>query len=67
MPVGNSDSEQHDYHKSKSPGLEAYWRFNEGKGNVFEDATGKGHTITTTVTPVWIDKILSTDEATPWK
>ena len=51
----------------KSPGLEAYWRFNEGKGNVFEDATGKGHTITTTVTPVWIDKILSTDEATPWK
>ena len=45
----------------------AYWRFNEGKGNVFEDATGKGHTITTTVTPVWIDKILSTDEATPWK
>ena len=62
MPVGNSDSEQHDYHKSKSPGLEAYWRFNEGKGNVFEDTTGKGHTITTTVTPVWIDKILS-----PWK
>ena len=48
-------------------GLVAYWRFNEGKGNVFEDTTGKGHTITTTVTPVWIDKILSTDEATPWK
>ena len=26
----------------KSVGLEAYWRFNEGQGNVFEDATGKG-------------------------
>lgn len=51
----------------KTPGLEAYWKFNEGKGNVFEDCTGKGHTITTTVDPVWIDKILSTDEATPWK
>lgn len=51
----------------KSPGLEAYWKFNEGKGNVFEDATGKGHTITTDSNPVWIDHILSTDEATPWK
>lgn len=51
----------------KSPGLEAYWKFNEGKGNVFEDCTGKGHTITTSSTPVWIDNILSTDEATPWK
>ncbi len=25
----------------KSVGLEAYWRFNEGQGNVFEDATGQ--------------------------
>lgn len=51
----------------KSPGLEAYWKFNEGKGNVFEDYTGKGHTVTTPNTPVWIDNILSTDESTPWK
>lgn len=51
----------------KSPGLEAYWKFNEGSGNVFEDLTGKGHTLTTDATPVWIDGILSTDTATPWK
>lgn len=51
----------------KSTGLEAYWRFNEGEGNVFEDATGKGHTLTTTATPTWIDGILSTDKATEWK
>lgn len=51
----------------KSVGLEAYWRFNEGQGNVFEDATGKGHTLTTSATPTWIDGILSTDKATEWK
>lgn len=51
----------------KSVGLEAYWRFNEGEGNVFEDATGKGHTLTTSITPTWIDGILSTDKATEWK
>ena len=51
----------------KSAGLEAYWRFNEGSGNTFEDATGKGHTLTTDKTPVWIDGILSTDDATNWK
>ena len=51
----------------KTPGLEAYWKFNEGTGNTFEDCTGNGHTITTTNTPVWVDNILSTDEATPWK
>lgn len=51
----------------KSVGLEAYWRFNEGEGNVFEDATGKGHTLTTSATPTWIDGILSTDKATEWK
>ena len=27
-------------------GLVAYWRFNEGKGNVFEDATGNGYNAT---------------------
>ena len=51
----------------KSVGLEAYWRFNEGQGNVFEDATGKGHTLTTSATPTWIDGILSTDKSTEWK
>lgn len=51
----------------RTTGLEAYWRFNEGKGNVFEDATGKGHTVTTSITPIWIDGILSTDKATEWK
>ena len=50
----------------KSVGLEAYWRFNEGQGNVFEDATGKGHTLTTSATPTWIDGILSTDKYTEW-
>jgi len=50
----------------KSAGLEAYWRFNEGSGNVFEDATGKGHTLVTSATPTWIDGILSTDKSTAW-
>lgn len=51
----------------KAKGLEAYWRFNEGTGNVFHDATGKGHTITTTQTPTWVEGIKSTDEHTDWK
>ena len=51
----------------KAKGLEAYWRFNEGTGNVFQDATGKGHTLTTTETPVWVQGIKSTDEHTDWK
>lgn len=51
----------------KSKGLEAYWKFNEGQGNVFEDITGHGHTLTTEVMPQWIDGILSTDESTAWK
>lgn len=50
----------------KSPGLEAYWHFTEGKGHVFEDSTGKGHTLTTSITPVWIEGVTSTDTATPW-
>ena len=37
------------------------------RGNVFEDATGKGHTLTTSATPTWIDGILSTDKSTEWK
>lgn len=49
-----------------SPGLEAYWRFNEGEGTVFEDATGNGHTIKTSKKFSWVPKIKSTDESTPW-
>ena len=51
----------------KSKGLEAYWRFNEGSGNTFNDATGHGHTLTTHVTPIWVDGIKSTDEQTNWQ
>lgn len=51
----------------KSKGLEAYWRMNEGKGNEFQDATGKGHTLTTNKNITWIDNILSTDKSTPWE
>ena len=32
-----------------------------------ERATGKGHTLTTSATPTWIDGILSTDKSTEWK
>lgn len=52
---------------SKSKGLEAYWRLNEGKGNSFVDCTGHGHTMTTDKTPLWVPDIKSTDEATQWK
>lgn len=51
---------------TKSPGLKAYWRMNEGSGNVFEDMTGNGYTLTTTKDPVWIHNIKSTDTETPW-
>lgn len=51
---------------AKSQGLVAYWRFNEGEGNVFEDCTGNGHTLRTSATPTWVDGIKSTDDATPW-
>lgn len=47
-------------------GLEAYWRMNEGEGNVFEDCTGHGHTLRTSKTPTWIDGILSSDISTDW-
>lgn len=52
--------------RPSSDGLEAYWRFNEGSGNVFNDATGKGHTLTTSATPTWVNGILSTDTSTAW-
>lgn len=51
----------------KSPGLEGYWRFNEGEGNEFVDATGNGHTLRTTKTPTWIHGIKSNDSATEWQ
>lgn len=51
----------------KSKGLEAYWRFNEGTGSTFNDATGHGHTITATTPPTWVSGIKSTDESTEWK
>ena len=51
---------------AKSQGLEAYWRFNEGEGNTFEDCTGNGHTLKTSKTPMWVAGIKSTDTETPW-
>lgn len=51
---------------AKSQGLVAYWRFNEGEGNTFEDCTGNGHTLKTSGTPTWISGIKSTDTETPW-
>lgn len=51
---------------AKSQGLVAYWRMNEGSGNVFEDMTGNGYTLTTTLNPVWVHDIKSTDTETPW-
>lgn len=50
----------------KSEGLEAYWCFNEGQGNSFEDLTGHGHTCTTYATPVWVPGIKSNATATKW-
>ena len=55
--------------------MEAYWRMNEGKTversdgtyTVFEDATGKGHTLETKQKVTWVEGILSTETATPWK
>lgn len=52
---------------ARSQDLVAYWRMNEGSGNVFEDCTGNGHTLRTSKNPTWVDGILSTDTATPWK
>lgn len=50
----------------KSPGLEAYWKFDEGEGNTFKDYTGNGYTLTTEKECKWIHGVLSTDESTPW-
>ena len=58
-----------------STGLEAYWRMDKGTTEtrdgrtytIFEDATGKGHTLETSQPITWVDGILSTDTATDWK
>lgn len=39
----------------QSEGLLAYWKFNEGSGNVINDATGNGTTLTGTGTPEWVN------------
>lgn len=59
----------------KATGLEAYWRMDEGRTEkrgddtytIFEDATGKGHTLETRQNVTWVEGVLSTDTATPWK
>lgn len=38
-----------------TPGLLAYWKFNEGSGNVINDATGNGTNLTGTGMPKWIN------------
>ena len=38
----------------KSPGLEAYWKFNEGAGNIAHDATGHGYDATAENDVVWV-------------
>ena len=50
----------------EADGLKAYWKMNEGSGNIFEDATGNGYTAKTEANVKWIHEILSTDEKTPW-
>lgn len=51
---------------AKSKDLVAYWRMNEGSGNVFEDCTGNGHTLRTEIVPTWVSDIRSTDTETAW-
>lgn len=40
----------------KSPGLLAYWKFNEGEGNIVHDVTGNGADLTGTVNEKYADK-----------
>lgn len=59
----------------KSTGLEAYWRMDKGTAEtrsdgtytVFKDVTDNGYTLETKQSVTWVDGILSTDTATPWK
>ena len=38
----------------QSEGLVAYWKFNEGAGNVITDQTGHGNDITGSGDPTWV-------------
>lgn len=38
-----------------TPGLLAYWKFNEGSGNQIMDATGNGTNLTGSGTPEWVN------------
>jgi hypothetical protein len=38
-----------------TPGLEAYWRLNEGGGTTSTDLTGHGHIATAQSLPTWVD------------
>ena len=40
-----------------SEGLIGYWKFNEGKGNVYKDSSKYGNDLTTEYTPVWIQDV----------
>ena len=51
----------------KADGLKAYWKMNEGSGNVFKDYTGNGYDATAAGDIRWIPNILSTDVATAWE
>lgn len=45
----------HMYHVDPAtPGLVAYWKFNEGEGNQIKDATANGTNLTGTSTPTWV-------------
>ena len=41
----------------KTPGLEAYWKMNEGKGDIINDATGHGNTGKVVSVPEWIQDV----------
>jgi len=40
-----------------SPGLEAYWKFNEGAGNVATDLSGHGHHATANRNVTWVPNV----------
>lgn len=42
------------YVDPETPGLVAYWKFNDGEGNVIKDATANGTNLSGVGTPTWI-------------
>jgi hypothetical protein len=50
-----------------SPGLVAYYRFDNGSGTTISDITGRGHDATTTNSPTWVntDTTINNVELTP--